>query len=316
MHSRWLLKATELTFHRANLLLAQSPSQETTQQHLELYLSTSSAPPIDQFATQINLKEHANGHSSHRSGTDTPQDLESRVQIIELYALHVLPRNSEWEYAREFVNMSEILDEERRESFLQTLSNLEDEAKGISRLREIEPMHEAEKVTDIPLLDAASSDSASTVREAQPRSGDLDRGVKPTQSKTIKEASNLKPKSSSSATTRATTSTSPAPPKPLRKPSNSSYPSRLSRPPGHITPHKAAQSGLYKRSVTMLATIQHVISNLGHHLSQNPMMLLRFVLFLAGLVAALSRRDVKDRLAVGWNKVKRTVGMGVKVSYI
>ncbi len=302
-------KFIELTSCRANLLLAQSPSQHSTQQHLESYLSTSREPQIDQFATQINLKEQANGHSTHRNGTDTPQDLESTVQIIELYTLHVLPRNSEWEYARDFINMSEILDEERRESFLQTLASLEDEAKGISRLREIEPMHEPEKVPDIPIHDTASSDSASTVRESQHQVRGPDFGVESAQPKPIPENSKSKPKPSS-------TTTAPTPSKLSRKPSNSSYPSRLSRPPGHTAPRKAGQSSLYKRSVAMLATIQHVISNLSHNLSQNPMVLLRFVLFLVGLVAALSRRDVKDRLAVGWNKVKRTVGMGVKVSYI
>ena len=303
-----VLGFTELTFRRANLLLAQSTSQQSTQQHLEMYLSNSNEPQIDQFATQINLKEQANGHSNHRSGTDTPQDLESRIQIIELYTIHVLPRNEEWEYAKDFINMSEVLDEERRESFLQTLSTVEDEAKGISRLREVEPMHEPEKVPDIPIPDAASSDSASTVREAQPQSQGRTHRVESTQSKPLLEAPNIKPKPSSATT--------PASPKPIRKPSNSSYPSRLSRPPGQPKPRTAAQSSIYKRSVVMLATIQHVISNLGHHLSQNPMVLLRFVLFLVGLVAALSRRDVKDRLAVGWNKLKRTVGMGVKVSYI
>lgn len=46
------------------------------------------------------------------------------------------------------------------------------------------------------------------------------------------------------------------------------------------------------------------------------MAMLRFVLFLMGLVAAFSRQDVKERLAAAWDKIKRMVGMGVKVSYI
>jgi hypothetical protein len=63
-----------------------------------------------------------------------------------------------------------------------------------------------------------------------------------------------------------------------------------------------------------------MISNMTNQISQNPMGLLRFVMFLMGLIVALSRRDVKDRLGrltgAGWDKIKRTVGMGVKVSYI
>lgn len=69
-----------------------------------------------------------------------------------------------------------------------------------------------------------------------------------------------------------------------------------------------------------MSAVQHLISNVTEQISRNPMSLLRFILFLMGLVVALSRRDVKDRLGrltgAGWDKMKRTVGMGVKVSYI
>lgn len=57
---------------------------------------------------------------------DTPKDLNSRIKILELFTLHVLPRNNEWDYARSFVSNSDILDEERREAFLQTLNELQE----------------------------------------------------------------------------------------------------------------------------------------------------------------------------------------------
>ena len=201
--------------------------------------------------------------------------------------------------------MSEVLDEERREAFLQTLKNLEDEAKGTSRLREIEPMHEPEKIQDTPVADGISSDSASTIKESQPSSKELDYGVEALRSTAVPEPSKE--------------NTKPAKPvlhKPVRKPSNNTYPSRSLRPSENTASRKSPQTSFYKRSVTLLATLQHVITNMGHHLSRNPLALLRFILFLVGIVAAFSRRDVKDRLAAGWDKVKRTVGMGVKVSYI
>jgi hypothetical protein len=48
--------------------------------------------------------------------------------------------------------------------------------------------------------------------------------------------------------------------------------------------------------------------------------LMRMVIFLAALIVAFSRRDVRDRVGrltgTGWDKIKGTVGMGVKVSYI
>ena len=198
--------------------------------------------------------------------------------------------------------MSEVLDEERREAFQQTLKSLEDEEKGTTPLQQLEPMHEPEKVQDTPIADGISTDSASTVKESRPPSRGPDYGI---------DASKPVHKADASRTKAA-----PAPPKPIRKPSNSIYPPRPSRPSGNSAHRRPTQTSLYKRSAAILATIQHVFSHMGQRLSQNPMAMLRFVLFLVGLIAAFSRQDVKDRLAAGWDKVKRTVGMGVKVSYI
>ena len=246
------------------------------------------------------------------------------VQIVELYTLHVLPRNDEWEYAHDFINMSEILDEERREDFLQALKSLEDEAKGTSPLQEMEPKQESEKLLqDAPIADNTSSDSTSTIREGQSSSRGLDYGIdapKPTRTTTA-----TTPETSSKAhpaTATAIPARSTAPPKPIRKQTNTTttHAPRPLQPMGsNAASRKPAPHhppSFYKRSVTMLATLQHVIANMGQHLSRNPLALLRFVLFVMGLVAAFSRRDVKDRVMVGWEKVRRTVGMGVKVSYL
>lgn len=198
--------------------------------------------------------------------------------------------------------MSEVLDEDRREAFLQALKSLEDVEKGTTPLQQMEPMHEPEKVQDTPIVDGISSDSASTVKESRPPSRGPDYGIDA-------------PKPSQHPDTSRMKATS-APPKPIRKPSHSVYPSRPPAPTGNSAHRKPAQTSLYKRSAAMLATLQHVLSNLGQQMSRNPMAILRFVLFLVGLIAAFSRQDVKDRLAAAWDKVKRTVGMGVKVSYI
>jgi len=52
----------------------------------------------------------------------------------------------------------------------------------------------------------------------------------------------------------------------------------------------------------------------------NPMVMLRLLAFAVALLLALSRQDVKNKLkqimSKGWNKVRATAGMGVKVSYI
>lgn len=57
---------------------------------------------------------------------DTPKDLNSRIKILELFVLHVLPANLEWDYARSYISNSDILDEERRDAFMQTLNELQE----------------------------------------------------------------------------------------------------------------------------------------------------------------------------------------------
>lgn len=77
---------------------------------------------------------------------------------------------------------------------------------------------------------------------------------------------------------------------------------------------------IHSRASNMMEAVREVVLSMSRSLQTNPMILLRTLMFLVGLLLALSRRDVRDRIrrvtASGWGKVKATVGMGVKVSYI
>jgi hypothetical protein len=50
------------------------------------------------------------------------------------------------------------------------------------------------------------------------------------------------------------------------------------------------------------------------------MSIVRTLLFVLGILMAMSRQDVRDRVrritGGAWQKIRSTVGMGVKVSYI
>lgn len=63
-----------------------------------------------------------------------------------------------------------------------------------------------------------------------------------------------------------------------------------------------------------------MVKNLAKSLTANPLAYLRTLLLVLGFVMALGRQDVRDRIrrltGAGWDKVRGTVGMGVKVSYI
>ena len=81
-----------------------------------------------------------------------------------------------------------------------------------------------------------------------------------------------------------------------------------------------SKQSTYKNSIAMMAIVQKLVLSAGKSISSNPAVLLRTVLFLITIVLALSRHDVRDRLhrmiGLGWENLRRTVGMGIKVSYI
>ena len=300
----------DVVFNLASLLLSQSTTQADNQRRLESYLSASSYPSIE-LTNRLQSLDGSHtlpaGQTSRSGGTDTPRDLNARVRIIELFTLHVLPRTGEWDYARDFIKMSEVLDEEIREEFLQTLQSLEEEdSKDQDGFEDALPQPD-ELTAQEPLpVEETRSESVETVRRRPFATHDrsnseqdygVDKpgaprdapGIQATPSKaTSKPAKALQPRHSRSSPTKST--------------------------------GKTANSSIYRRSAAILSTLQQLIKNMTEQISQNPLSLLRFVLFLMGLIVAFSRRDVKDRLGrltgAGWDKLKRTVGMGVKVSYI
>lgn len=298
---------TDVVFNLASLLLAQSTAQAGNQRHLETYLSASSQPSLDltdRFRGANGSHALRSGQTSQTGGTDTPRDLNARIRIIELYALHVLPSTGEWNYAREFINMSEVLDEEIREEFLQTLRTLEDEDnKGQDQIEDALPQQDELTEQDPLPAEETRPDSLEAVRQessATHHRSDSEQDYGIDQPRAPLDAPTFQP----------------APPKATSKPVQS----KPSRSPPTRSARKTTNTRIYNRSAAVLSALQQLVRSMTEQASQNPMSLLRFVLFLMGLIVAFSRRDVKDRLGrltgAGWDKVKRTVGMGVKVSYI
>ncbi|KAL9131109.1 MAG: hypothetical protein Q9217_000871 [Psora testacea] len=308
----------EVVVNLANLLLAQSPNQKANQQYLETYLSAAGHPEMglnSRFKSQTNLNGHARSPRDHVYGTDTLRDLETQMQIIEMYVLHVLPRNGEWAYAKDFISMSELLDEERKDAYLQILNELqEDEIVAQDGYEDAVPQQEEAAVKMPPLRDITRTDSNVTIKPYQPSirrqlSSENDYGIEDTQS--APRPTSLKPMPPKPAPESA--------PLPVRKPSGSLQ-SCSSRLPPNKSSKGVSHSNVLSRSMAVLAPLQRLLSNMTLHMSQNPMLLLRFILFFMGLILASSRRNIRDRLgrltAAGWDKVRKTVGMGVKVSYI
>ncbi|KAF2875369.1 hypothetical protein BDV95DRAFT_539040 [Massariosphaeria phaeospora] len=280
----------EVVVNLATLLLTHSPSQRLNQQRLETYLSATAQPTFDVSSHMSSSAYLQRRPSQHNNGTSTPRDLNTRLKLLELYTLHVLPRNEEWDYAREFIAMSEVLDDERKEAFLLALHSLKEEREETEqreaklRQQQQEQMELRRKESETQRLEQSRAEDERRKREEenrrQPRGSD-DMSRKP--------------------------QNRPAPPPA----------SRTSRPA-----KKAATPppGLYKRASLLFASMQALVTNTAYSVTANPMALFRTLLFLLAFALAFGRRDLRERimrvLRNAWMKIRRTVGMGVKVSYI
>ncbi|KAF9892429.1 hypothetical protein FE257_001537 [Aspergillus nanangensis] len=284
----------EVVYNLATLILNHSPSQALNQQRLETYLSSYGQPNLD-IAEHLNSPTQQS-RAQHNGGTDTPKDLAARVRIIELFTLHVLPRNEEWEYATEFINLSEVLDEERKELFFQTLDGLKEEkhqgelrAAALQREKDAELERQAREAERQQAEEAAAAERAQQSRHARNHS-EVDYGI---------DAA----RPNGSVKGRGKTRTA------------------AFSPPGAKNVKKSEKPEARARQKRALGT---VLRNLMQYISKtvagNPLSFARTLLFLLGLLVALSRQDVRERIRriteAGWQKVRGTIGMGVKVSYI
>ena len=303
--------------NRATLLLAQSPSQAVNQHRLESYLSASSEPNLDisDRLEAINDQDrNTKGGNTHSNGTNTPRDLNSRIRILELYALHVLPRNEEWAYARSFVNLCEILDDEKREAFSQALQGLEEEKKR-DHEQEARILEERDRNLEQERQRAAR-------RRLEEAAAEEERTENERGSKTHKRSDSEKDYGiERSPSAQVNGNSRSIAPRDTTKSAKGVQSNRAQLSPTSLTPpKKKSQQSLYRHGAALLAALQQLVSNMAQSMSNNPMVLLRTLLFLVGLILTFSRRDVRNRLRritnSGWDKVRRTVGMGVKVSYI
>jgi len=291
----------DVVINLATLLLTHSPSQKLNQQRLESYLSAISRPSFDITTSHLSSPRLRRTNSA-ASGTNTPRDLNTSLKLLELYTLHVLPRNQEWEYSREFIMMSEVLDDERKEAFLQALHGLkeeQEEAKG--REKELQKQQQEQ-------LEQQRRDEEKHRIEEERRKEDEAR--RRAEEKRVQQhrPPDVKPKSTTAAHSRsdsAAGSTSRASRAPQSK-------KDISRRPPPTT--------LYTRAAAMLTALQTVLLQTAQNLSSNPMALMRMVLFLLMFALAFGRRDLRERvrrmLNKAWASVRATVGMGTKVSYI
>ena len=320
---KYLLLRDRLTYDRATLLLGQAPSQTLNQSRLETYLSSSSHPDLDvssHLARQNGRRSH-----HHINGADAPKDLNSRLKILEVFTLHVLPRNEEWEYARSFISNSDVLDDERREAFLQTLQEIqetadvddgqEDSDYQQQRDEELQRQQQADE-TRRAREAAVSSSTPSTQNGSLHRrtSSEVDYGIEKshpngTTSTGVGEPKSKPPKAS--------------PVESSRKSPGRTHFSPPAETPRHRHTRKTPQSqsnGMLAHAMHLMRALQNLIQTMAGAITANPAILYRAFLLAIAVIMAFSRHEVRERvkrrLSASWEKTRKTVGMGVKVSYI
>ncbi|PHH56085.1 hypothetical protein CFIMG_003457RA [Ceratocystis fimbriata CBS 114723] len=299
----------EVVINLTTLLLAHSTSQLVNQKRLEAYLSyvdspSSLANKLDSIS-QSPKPQHKFRSSAKRGGAETPRELNARIKILELYTLHVLLRNDEWETSRAYINASPLLDEERREAFLQALQSLRDE-QNEAKLR-----HENEQNIRRESL-RREAEEANRRREENEQ-----RERQRLEEERMRRDENTPSLAGSdrSSSTRGFSSRGS-----MDSDRRITYDS-LQASPGRDKDRNNSQSfpiSITGRAGMLVAQIKGMIDGMSRSLDLNVAILLKLAMFMAGVLLMLGRRDVREKVqrivATGWAKVKATASMGSRVS--
>ncbi|CCU81238.1 peroxin 26 [Blumeria hordei DH14] len=291
---------TDVVINLATLLLAHARTQKISQARLETYLASMTNPDFDQICVSP-ARTHSYSHSlrSNGGGTKTPRELVSLVKVLELYTLHVLLRNNEWEYARDFITISPILDEERRDAFLQALQSLQDEQAAIVRKEKCDELRR-ESVEQIA-EGKRNQESEQQVKASRVGTEADNDCIKTGESEFVAEDKlSGQPMARISAASKAS-----LPKKTSNQPSSS-------RP----APAKKVPPSYFARILIVLGNIRRTIENLSISLKMRPLFLMKFLTIFMGLLVLLSRRGIQDMIKRSWTKVRQTGAMAGKVTYI
>lgn len=290
----------EVVVNLATLLLGHMPDQRVNQGRLESYLASSEDAGM--VGGYDGVSTPMSAHSA------SPKALQARVKVLELYALHVLPEVGEWEYAREFVEGCGNLDEERKEAFLAALEGLKEEREGLKR-REVELQRQREREAEAEAK-RKEQEEKRRVEEAERERQQREQQQKANAAKTAANtatASGNKPRTSALSNNGSSSNSN------ANSQARSGQQPRSARKPPSSSPQQPANGATFLTRVSTL--VQHLRRNVAPSLLST-----RLLMFFLAFLLLATRRDVRLRLrralADSWDKVRRTVGMGVKVSYV
>ncbi|TGZ80921.1 hypothetical protein EX30DRAFT_371938 [Ascodesmis nigricans] len=268
----------------ATLLLSHCPDQSVTQKRIEAFIG---AMP--------NLQD------------EDPKSMLQRQKITEIYILHVLPRVGEWEYAKEFAQFSPDIDEDQKEAIYNALDALKkDMEEAELHSQELERQRDAELEWERRQAEEEAKKARQSPTRSRSRPTRRDGSVKP------RAPSVRAPSVRASSVHRAAGELSPK--------GKSKRMSMSKDQNSAVTAKKVArkpkeQSSLMNNSTALLGRLQNYIKT-----PSGPLALLRAFLMIAMVAWMSSNKKVRERvrklLILCWMKLARTVGMGMKVTYI
>lgn len=210
--------------------------------------------------------------------------------------------------------MSEVLDEERRDAFLQALESLHEEKLALEKreqeeqlLQEEQLQREIEETRRKRLEEEERQKQQEAEQWEQSNKGgsEIDYGI---------EAS---PPSNASNKARSTRGEGTKSPKPSR---GKASPNSRSSAPAAARKPAVSPPTLAKRASIIVNNLVELVQSMTISFRSNPTIILRMLAFIIGLLILLGRKDIRLRvkrmMGNAWNKVRATAGMGVKVSYI
>jgi hypothetical protein len=295
----------EVVVNLATLLLGHMVDQRANQARLETFLASS-----EDVAAGSLMGGYDGVSTPMSSHSVSPKALQARVKVLELYALHVLPEVGEWDYAREFVEGCGSLDEERKEGFLAALDGLREEREGLKQ-REVELQEQREReVQEEKMRREQEEERRRAEEERVKREREQQQKKERDAANAVAAVSNT----NNSGDTRANTLSNNG--NGNNNNTRNGQPSRSARKP---TPSSSQNNPA--ASATLLTRLTSLAHHVRHNLLGGPSLLsARLLMFIFAFILLASRRDMRVRLrralAEGWDKVRRTVGMGVKVSYV
>ncbi|KAF3906224.1 hypothetical protein ABW20_dc0101770 [Dactylellina cionopaga] len=263
------------------LVLAHGNDQKITQKHIEAALAE--LPSV----------------------SDSPKALAQRTKLMELYILAVLPRVDEWDYAKEFTQMSPYLDVDKKENFLMALEALqrekaEQEARKLEEERAAaEAVEREQRLAEERLRESASASenrSRSAVRKGDSKS----------QSGTIRSRRRSTARSTASSDYR---------PVSRRSRSQKRFLDDSDDAISNVSGAPRQNKNIFSQTTNFAGQVVKYVNH-----SVGAQKTLQFAVFMMALVWALAKKSARSRLwrylMFAWMKTVNTIGMGMKVTYV